>query len=254
MSLMLLLVSLFAACLAGEHLNALRALPAVALQGETHHVQGIDVHDATLWVSSVDAKSKRGWVFVFDRSTGKLKHSVEVQSGDRFHPGGLSRDGSSIWVPVAEYRRSSTTNIQKRHAGTLALQTEFAVNDHIGAVAVVKDQLVGANWDAREFYVWSKSGREIRKVANPTGVAIQDMKYVNGTLVAGGLRKDKSGVVVWLEWPGLKTLRTLETGRTDRGVTFTQEGLAVQDRTLYLLPEDGPSRLFGFVMDGATVK
>jgi hypothetical protein len=246
----MLLISFIAACLTAQNLDGLRTPSIVALEGETHHVQGIDVDNGTLWVSSVDAKSRRGWVFVFDRKTGKMKHSVEVQNGDRFHPGGLSREGTSIWVPVAEYRRSSTTNMQKRNAQTLALETEFAVNDHIGAVAVVKDQLVGANWDAREFYVWSKSGKEIQKLANPTGVAIQDMKYVNGTLIAGGLRKDKSGVVVCLDWPSLKVLRTMETGKTDRGVTFTQEGLAVQGRTLYLLPEDGPSRLFGFVMSG----
>src|SRR5690349_16984150 len=97
-----------------ERLDSMRALPAVPLLGETHHVQGIDVNGPTLWVSSVDTRSKRGLLFVFDRTTGKMHHSVEVQSGERYHPGGISLDGNSIWVPVAEYRRASTSSIQKR--------------------------------------------------------------------------------------------------------------------------------------------
>lgn len=240
-------LAVFPLCLfPADHLDQLRALPPISLQAETHHVQGIDVAGDSLWVSSVDAPSRRGFVYVFDRRSGKLKSSVEVQAGDRFHPGGITLDGDSIWVPVAEYRRSSTATIQRRDAKTLALKTEFTVNDHIGAVAVVKEGLAGANWDAREFYVWSKEGVELRKIANPTGIAIQDMKAVNGTLIAAGLRKDKTGAIVWLEWPSLKVQRTMDVGRTDRGITFTHEGFAVERDTLFFLPEDGPSRLFAF--------
>jgi len=209
-------------------------------------VQGIDTAGVSLWVSSVDAKGKRGFVYLFDRRSGKLRKSVEVQSGERFHPGGISLDGPNLWVPVAEYRRSSTSTIQRRDANTLALKSEFAVNDHIGAIAVVKEGLVGANWDAQELYVWTKEGVELRKIANPTGIAIQDMKAVNGQLIAAGLRKDKSGAVVWLEWPSLKVLRTMDVGKTDRGIAYTHEGFAAVGRTLFFLPEDGPSRLFTF--------
>jgi hypothetical protein len=120
------------------------------------------------------------------------------------------------------------------------------VEDHIGAIGVVEQELVGANWDAREFYVWNKSGKLVRKLPNPSGVAIQDMKFANGKLIAGGLRPDRSGALIWLEWPSLRTARSVEAGRTDRGVAFTHEGLAVRGRMLYLLPEDGPSRLFAF--------
>ena len=247
----LVIIAALVCPLAAEHLDGLKALPVVALRGETHHVQGIDVEGGRLWLSSVDAQRKSGALFLFDRQTGAMQHSVEVQSGDRFHPGGLSLDGQSVWVPVAEYRRSSTTSIQKRNARTLALESEFPVNDHIGAVAVVTEGLVGANWDAREFYLWTRRGEEVRKVANPTGVAIQDMKYVGGTLVAGGLQKDRTGVVIWLEWPSLKVVRTMPAGRTDRGVAYTHEGLAVRGGTLYLVPEDGPSRLFAFELPSA---
>jgi hypothetical protein len=72
------------------------------------------------------------------------------------------------------------------------------------------------------------------------------MKYSAGMLIAGGLERDGTGAVVWLAWPGLQEVRRVRTGRTDRGVAFTHEGLAIAGRTLYLLPEDGPSRLFAF--------
>ena len=240
------LAALLLAALSADHLGNLRALPVLALQGETFHVQGVDLDDQSIWISSVDARNKRGLLSVFDLKTGRLNRSAEVHGGARYHPGGISLDGESVWVPVAEYRRSSTTTMQKRHARSLALQSEFAVGDHIGTVAVVPEGLVGANWDAREFYVWTVAGKLLRKAPNPAGVAFQDMKFVNGMLVAGGLESDGSGAIVWLEWPGLKTLRKMRTGRTDRGIAFTQEGLAIRGRVLYLLPEDGPSRLFAF--------
>lgn len=229
-----------------DSLDQLRALPVVSLQGETYHVQGIDVHGSTLWVSAVDVKKKRGLLFTFDRKTGKLIQSTTVHSGVRYHPGGISLEGNSVWVPVAEYRRSSTTTIQKRNRRTLALESEFVVDDHIGALAVVKEGLLGANWDAREFYLWTLAGKQLRRITNPTGLAIQDMKYRGRVLIAGGLQRSGAGTVVWLEWPSLRVSRTMHTGRTDRGVAFTHEGLAIRGRTLYLLPEDGPSRLFAF--------
>lgn len=232
-----------------SHLNQLPAKPPVSLEGNTHHVQGIDTDGTTLWLSSVDAKTKRGFLYTHDRATGRRTQMVEVHNGERFHPGGLMLSGESVWLPVAEYRRQSSALIQRRNARTLALEKEFPVNDHIGAVAVVPEGIAGANWDAKEIYVWSTEGRELRKIANPTGLAIQDMKFANGMLIAGGLRADKSGAILWLEWPSLKVLRSIEAGKTDRGVAFTHEGLAIHGNTLYLLPEDSPSRLFAFELN-----
>lgn len=216
----------------------------IALQANTHHVQGIEVEGDSLWVSSVDKEDRRGLLFRFDRTTGKLLQSAEVHQGERYHPGGISLDGDSLWVPVAEYRRSSKASVQRRDKHTFALQAEFAVDDHIGAIAVVPEGLVGANWDAKEFYFWTTAGKLLRKVSNSTGVAIQDMKYVDGQLIAGGLQSSRDGAIVWIEWPSLKELRRMNPGRTDRNVAVTHEGIAVQGRTLYLLPEDSPSRLF----------
>jgi hypothetical protein len=242
----ILLAALPLTLLAADTLDTTRALPVVNLKANTHHVQGIELHKGTLWLTSVEVKTRQGHLFQFHAKTGKLIREIEVQQADRFHPGGIQRDGQALWIPVAEYKRASTATIQKRDAKTLALLAEFPAQDHIGAIAVTPDSLIGANWNAEQFYVWTKSGQLKQTVNNPTGVAIQDMKFVNGVLIAGGLLKDGSGAIVWLSWPGLKELRRVTTGKTDRGVALTHEGLAVVGKYLYLLPEDSPSRLFAF--------
>ncbi len=229
-----------------EHLRNLTAQAPIPLQAETHHVQGIDVDTSTLWLSSVDRSAKRGLLFQFDRATGKLLRSTQVQQGVRYHPGGISLQGDTLWVPVAEYRPASSSFIQKRDARTLALESEFSVADHIGAIAAAPEGVVGANWDAHEFYVWTGSGTLLRKVPNPTGLAVQDMKFNGGVLIASGLYSGGNGAILYLEWPGLRVLRTMQAHRTDRGVALTHEGFAILGRTLFFLPEDSPSRLFAF--------
>lgn len=218
------------------------------LRGKTHHVQGIDLDETRLWVTSVDKEAKKGYLHEFALPSGELRRTVEVGAGERFHPGGIARDGESLWIPVAEYRRDSSATIQKRNAKTLALETQFEVQDHIGCVAAGPNFLVGGNWDSRTFYVWNKSGMMLRKVANPTPNGYQDLKFVDGMIVAGGLLPGKVGAVDWLEWPSLQLLRRVEAGKTDRGVPYTNEGMALRGGRLFLLPEDGPSRLFEFVL------
>src|SRR5436309_8972741 len=84
-------------------LSAGGAVRVLQLHGETHHVQGIDFDAQHLWVTSVDANSRKGYLYDFSMQDGSLLRSVEVQAGDRFHPGGISVSGNSIWMPVAEY-------------------------------------------------------------------------------------------------------------------------------------------------------
>ena len=75
---------------------------------------------------------------------------------------------------------------------------------------------------------------------------MDDLKFVNGKLVGGGLLPGKVGAVDWLEWPSFRLEKRVTAGRTDRGVPYTNEGMAVRGDRLFLLPEDGPSRLFEF--------
>ena len=123
-------------------LEALDLLDMATLAGETHHVQGIEVDGSQLWVTAVDRKTKRGFVFLYQMAGKESRQAMEVQQGSRYHPGGISPDGNSLWVPVAEYVPNSTTTIQKRNKKTLQLESQFEVADHIGSLAVTPDGIL----------------------------------------------------------------------------------------------------------------
>jgi hypothetical protein len=224
----------------------LRLLRTILLRGETHHVQGIEVAGSRLWVTSVDRAARRGLLFAYDLPAGSLLQTTEVHDAAKYHPGGISSDADSLWIPVAEYRPGGVTLIQRRRKSTLELIQHFTAGDHIGCLAVTAEHVIGANWDAREFYFWTHEGRLLRKARNPTDNAFQDLKISGRYLVGGGLLPDQSGALDWLELPSLRHVRRVRVGKSDRGVAYTHEGMALSGRDLYLLPEDSPSRLFVF--------
>jgi len=218
----------------------------VELEGTLPHVQGIDIEGQSLWVTSVDRATKRGFLHLFNARTGKLIRQVEVQDGERYHPGGLSRDKDAIWLPVAEYRRASTSVIQKRNKKTLELISSFAVADHIGCVAAQNGHLIGGTWDSRDFYEWDQQGREISKRPNPSHTSYQDLKFQGAYLIGSGPTGPSAGLVEWVDRRSLDVVRRLALGKTDRGVRYTNEGMAIRGKHIYFLPEDGRSRLFSF--------
>ncbi|MBM3788541.1 MAG: hypothetical protein FJW30_29750 [Acidobacteria bacterium] len=224
----------------------MKLLRTIALDGPLHHVQGIDVDGGTLWVSSVDRVARSGHLFSIALPSGRIQNRTGVADGDRFHPGGLQLDGDDLWLPVAEYRRSSTTQMQRRDRRTLRLLTAWTVNDHIGCVAVGRDRLFGGNWDSLDIYEWARSGKPLSKRTNITGTRYQDMKLKDGRLAASGLRGKGKGAIDWLDPKSLELVRRVDVETTDRGVVLTNEGMALKGETLYLLPEDDPSRLFVF--------
>ncbi len=134
-------------------------------------------------------------------------------------------------MPVAEYRRASSTWIQRRDKATLALVAQFEVADHIGCVAVADGVIWGGNWDSTHLYRWRLDGTLIDKRANPTGTKYQDIKIVDGHLVASGLGGPDKGAIDWVDPTTLAVTRRIVTGATDRGVPYTQRG------------HDGPRRL-----------
>jgi len=218
----------------------------LSLLGETNHVQGIDTDGTHLWVTSVDRPTRKGFLRTFSLMDGHLESSIELQDGDSFHPGGIATDDNSVWIPVAEYRANSTAIIQQRNKRTLALEFQFRVPDHIGCVAVTPDLIIGGNWDSRDFYVWDHRGHLIRKVANETANAYQDLKFVLGNVVASGTIEGGKGAIDWLDPNSFRLERRLPVENTDRGAPFTREGMTVFNGRLWLLPEDAPSRLFIF--------
>jgi hypothetical protein len=213
----------------------------IPLDAPLDHVQGIDTDGRLLWVSEVERRTKRALLHEFDLESGKRLRGVDLTRGIRYHPGGIAADASSIWVPVAEYRPLSSATIFRVRKSDLTAESSFEVPDHIGAIAVAGDRLIGANWDAKLFYEWPSG----RTRVNPFGTRFQDMKIAAGVLVGAG-RRDGEGAIEWISLADFSLLARIRAGRTDRGVVFTNEGMALHDGKLYLLPEDGPSRLFVF--------
>jgi hypothetical protein len=229
---------------------------ALPLQGELFHVQGLEIAGAHIWVTSVDRANRKAYLHQFDRKTGRFLRRLNVSDGARYHPGGLSISGTSIWVPVAEYSPESSSVLVEIDTETLTIRRKIPVADHLGCVAASKHILVAGNWDSRLLYIFDlRRAAPPRIVPNPSGTRYQDMKFVGQQLVAGGSRTLWSGTVDWIDWPSMKLKRTLRSGAIGlarpfgRGGAYTSEGLAMQGRNLYLLPEDGPSRVFHFTLD-----
>jgi hypothetical protein len=231
-------------------LNAPDAVRVLALQGETNHVQGIDTDGVYLWLTSVDSAARKGYLREFRLADGSEVRGIELQDGERYHPGGIAADGESIWIPVAEYRAHSSAIIQQRNRRTFALEFQFSVPDHIGCVAVTPEFIIGGNWDSREFYFWNHRGKLIRTVVSETGNAYQDIKFKSNGLIASGSLPGRRGAVDWLEFPSMRLLRRVLVGRTDREASLAREAMTVFQDQLWLLPEDNQSRLFVFPLAG----
>ena len=218
------------------------------LDGVLFHVQGVDLDADHIWVTSVDAANRKGYLHQFNRKTAKFERQVELTDGDRFHPGGFSIAGDSIWVPVAEYKPHSSAVLVELDKRTLAVKRKIVVADHLGCVAMTSDGLIAGNWSSRQFYIFDREGKQIKVIDNPSQNQYQDIKFVDGRLVGSGNLTRTTGAIDWYAWPSMEILRSVRSGVTDRGRLYTAEAMALQGSDLYLVPEDGPSRLFHFVL------
>ena len=259
-------LTLLAAALAPAPALAHRAQPAgiehahlldtIALDARLYHVQGVDMDATHIWVTSVDGKHQRGWLHEFDRASGRLLRQLDLTDGPRFHPGGLSISGHSLWVPVAEYRKDSSAVIEQIDLTSLTVQRRIMVPDHLGCVAASAHTLVAGNWDSRRLYLIDLDHTApIQVVPNPFRTRYQDMKFIDGQLVAGGYVNRHGGTIDWIDFPSLRLLRTLHTGSAGHGApfshaqVFTGEGMTLQGRDLYVLPDSRHRRLFHFQLD-----
>ena len=121
-----------------------------------------------------------GHLFVIKRD-GTLVKDIVLGHDIVYHPGGIDRSGTDLWVPVAQYRPASSAEIDHVDLRTLKVTRLFTVADHIGGI--VHDQttgrLVGNNWGSRTFYEWTPQGRATRTWKNPTNLLdFQDCQYV----------------------------------------------------------------------------
>lgn len=251
--------SLTAASVLRQHHDAIESaqlLDVLKLDGELFHVQGVELDGQRIWVTSVDLKHHRGYLHEFDRDSGRFLRRLELTAGARFHPGGISIHGRSIWVPVAELKRNSSTALEEIDADSLEIRRRIYVADHLGCVAASDRNLIAANWNSKLIYTFDLTDEtSVRVAPNPSRTRYQDMKFTGDQLVASGSLSRRSGAIDWIDWRSMTLTRALWAGATSRAGhsghvrPYTAEGMAIEGREIYVIPEDGPSRLYHFRLD-----
>jgi hypothetical protein len=180
------------------------------MQFVTHHPQGMVKIGDTLFISSVEVKTRTrrfaqpvdgfdrdqgagvGHVFKIDMK-GALLADLQLGEGAIYHPGGMDYDGRYLWVPVSEYRPNSRAIIYRIDPQTMKATAVFRFGDHIGAIVHDIDghSLHGASWGSRRFYRWPLNAagdvtnagdpRDTPGRSNPSHyIDYQDCKYAGG--------------------------------------------------------------------------
>ncbi len=183
---------------------------------EDHHPQGMVKIGDDFYVSTVriierteryetpqegmdrTAGTGEGYLLKFSAS-GELLDQVQLGDGDAYHPGGIDFDGTSIWVPVAEYRPNSAAVIYRVDPATMEGEEVFRFPDHIGGVTLdrASNKLHGVSWGSRRFYAWQlgDDGAPVTTDADPVMnpsfyIDYQDCHYAGpGHMLCGGLNR-----------------------------------------------------------------
>ena len=264
------------------------SLPPLRIEGQPAkaHIQGLELAGGKYYMTARrdDVRPRRALLLRTDpAATGWDVWDimpVDAQGAPIVldHPGGMQSDGTRLWIPVSESKRNSRSIIRAFQLADLEAgrqlkpSFEFAVSDHIGAVAVSTEHglLFGANWDTEKVYVWDLKGqlqqvlsgdrleaRGLGVVAGQegrAGIAVQDWKVVGDRLYASGLfRSPKSATVspasrlCWFEHflEASFQRQTVTLPRRD-GIDLGREAMAVSGGSVYFLPEDlgAANRLF----------
>lgn len=250
-----------------------RELDRIPLRFDTHHPQGFALVGDKIFLSTVeiiepperypepvhgyDRSPGRGvgHVLVLDRS-GELLEDITIGEGTVYHPGGIDFDGTSVWVPVAEYRPDSKAIVYRLDPDTYQVTEEFRVDDHVGGV--VRDQVTGevhgVSWGSRTMYTWTPNGRQLAEQPNNDHfLDYQDCAYV-------GWRKQLCSGVTGLptsdggsyELGGL-VLRELRDGRIVHQLPiplFSSAGHVLTRNPVALEVVDGRLRMLAAPDDG----
>jgi hypothetical protein len=266
--------------------NALAALP---VRFVTHHPQGMVRIGETFYVSAVEVtvpgRRYARPVDGYDRDPGEgIGHLFKIDSGGQlltdltlgektvYHPGGIDFDGTSIWVPVAEYRPDSHSIIYRVDPATMKAVEVFRAADHIGGIVHDTDDntLHGVSWGSRRFFRWKldRRGRVTNAGAAPQAlgqpnpshyVDYQDCKY------AADHRMLCTGVAEYRQSPAARPFRLggmdlidLRDGRplhqvpvplwTDNGLDMTHNPVWIEPDgeglRAYFMPEDDRSTIY----------
>ncbi|NLH75125.1 MAG: hypothetical protein GX456_18925 [Verrucomicrobia bacterium] len=258
------------------------SLPPLFFNGKPAraHTQGLEIIAGHYYVTArlEDPKPRRALLL---RTSKTAKHwdiwditpnGVNPSVGELVldHPGGMQFDGRLLWVPIATSQRGGRSllcgfDIKKlRTNRPVTPQIQYAVADHIGALAVSRKRnlVVGASWDTETVYVWNLKGH-LERVLTPTelqawqlgatsgantrsGVAVQDWKYVGDRLYASGLYKSaerttavpRSRLLILSRFPRGNPETRIVPIQFHEGVELAAEGMAVLGDRIYFLPED----------------
>lgn len=266
----------------------------IPLSFPTYHPQGVVKIGDTFFVSSVevtvptkrfslpqggyDRDEGQGVGHLFKVSAaGLLLAGTKLGEGTIYHPGGIDYDGTSIWVPVAEYRPDSRSIVYRVEPATLTAREVFRWADHLGAVVHDTEarEVHGVSWGSRRFYRWRLDrSRGVRdadapperlRTLNPAHyIDYQDCKYAGRRrMLCTGLAELRSPSTAQIFRLGGLELVDLRTGRPLHQVPvplWTSTGLAMThnpswfERTTtgirgYFMPEDDPSAIYVYDVD-----
>jgi hypothetical protein len=255
-------------------------LPAlrIASQAAKAHTQGLEVAGGKYYVTArrEDVRPRRALLLRTEAAGTNWDawDITPVDAGGELsaldHPGGMQSDGKGLWIPVAESRPKSHALIRvfplrwMVPGQPLKPDFEFAVQDHIGAIAVAADRglVLGANWDTKTVYVWDMRGRLQQTLTGAklgmrglgtqqgalgeAGVAVQDWKAIGDRLFASGFLRARPNSPVspksrWISFnrflqPDFS--RQVVTLPLQHGTELAREAMAVSGGQVYFLPED----------------
>jgi hypothetical protein len=266
-----------------------KPVTSIRVDFPTHHPQGMVKIGDIFYVSSVEIKVPTmrfpkpvegydrdpgqgiGHLYKIDKS-GKLLSDLPLGEGTMYHPGGIDYDGTSIWVPVAEYRPDSRSIVYRVDPVRMQATEVFRFTDHIGAIVHNTDDntLHGVSWGSRRFYRWTldKQGKVTNADVAPDKLRVlnvshyvdyQDCKY------AGARRMLCTGVTELRQRPDTMPFRLggldlvdLAGGRPLHQVPvllWTADGLDMLHNPVwfeptttglrgYFMPEDNTSTIY----------
>jgi hypothetical protein len=273
---------------------AWKPVTSIPVDFPTHHPQGMVKIGDTFYVSSVEIKVPTtpfpkpvdgydrdpgqgiGHLFKIDK-TGKLLADLALGEGTMYHPGGIDYDGTSIWVPVAEYRPDSRSIIYRVDPTRMQAAEVFRFADHIGAVVHNTDDrtLHGVSWGSRRFYRWTldKDGKVTNADTPPDKLRVmnishyvdyQDCKYV-GTrkMLCTGVTELRQRLDAMPFRLGGLDLVDLSGGRplhqvpvllwTADGLDMTHNPVWIESSATglrgYFMPEDNTSTIYVYDVD-----
>jgi hypothetical protein len=255
-------------------------LPPLRVQGQPAraHTQGMELVDGKVLVTArrEDVRPRRALLLRVEPAAENwdvwditpLDSQGEPTNLD--HPGGMQSDGTRLWIPLAESRRNGRSlvcayRLKDLEGGRLLKpDVEFAVNDHIGAVAVAVEQkwLLGASWDTEKVYLLDFDGRLLRTLGARalksrelgvaageearSGLAVQDWKFVGNRLFASGLLRTSATSAASAESRLTCFTNLLDAGFQRwtvklplvNGAQLAREAMTISDGVAHFLPED----------------